>query len=707
MLPIHSGSEAGFQPHDALIFGEQLALEVENLLPIPATVGFWFHNLHFNGPGGIRQQQPILTVERGNTAPFVQEGMLVIPLATAGHPEVDVVVYDVDPAILQKMDTEWLLELQDSILQRFALVRQMYTDPGTGLYNQRALNLSLSGSSCWKSFFLIATVLRRRTIAGGFQKINQLASLLAVVTPEPLFYFGQGVFGRLSQQYDRRAALDFSHRLIARLKREGLHRVHVGFSSLIGDQSPAQSLQDCWHALAEAERRGPYSLCDAAFLHGRDQHPFALPPPQVLRRLQRKWSGLRRFGLLLISSGDAGQLPDIASLLPGESCCVELAADQQFVLLPAYTAARTARQAKELAGKIETRTGHRPAIGFCHWPSAGSSKIDCVRNCRKAMLHGSFYGTGAVVGFDFLSLNVSGDLYFDEGDYKQAIREYRSGLQMQPDDINLLNSLGVALAEVNRHREAIDCFSRVLECSTDNHMALVNKGMSCRRIGRNDEAVHCFEKAIQCPDHVQQASLELYLQLSRLYCLGEQYDQAALLLNGWQETKGAPEEFMFFRLLGEACMGAGRNRDAIQALQHSLQLHPRNTDSLSMLGLLYVLEGEGAEVGLSLCQKAIAMDEAEPDHFFRLASALFHLGNLNEALASVRSALRIKKNHDQAVLLRGRIYERLGLTHQARQSYQRIMIMKTASDSRKKLARVRLKKLAVKETIPVSGGKER
>ena len=665
-------------------------------MPIPASVGFWFHDPAYRLQHEFSQQeQEILAEERADTIPFVQDNLLVIPLVIEMQPQVDVVVHDVDPSLLQKMAPEWLLELQGKILQRFSLIRQIYTDPGTGLYNQRALDLLLSGESCWKSLFLIATVSRRRTIAGSYQKVVQLSSLMEIVTRYPLFYFGQGIFGCVSPQCDRRAALDFSHRLISRLKREKLHRVHVGFSCLTGEQTPGKTLHDCWLALLEAERRGPYSLCDAAFLHKRDQHPLSLPSAQVLRKLQRKWRGLAQFGLVLIASAGKEGLPDLEPLLPVTSYCVALPDGQQFVLLPGCTGDRTAKLVKELAGKIENCIGLRPAMGFSHWPSADSSKVDCVRNCRKAILHGSFYGTGSVVGFDFLSLNVSGDLYFDEGDYKQAIREYRTGLKMQPGDINLLNSLGVALAEVNRHREAIDCFSKVLEYKADNHMALVNKGMSCRLIGRDDEAVHCFEKALQCTDHLEQASLELYLQLSRLYCMQEQYDNAVVLLNQWQEAKGAPEEFMFFRLMGEACMGAGRNRDAIQALQHSLQLHPRNAESLSMLGLLYVLEGQGAEVGLSLCDRAIGMDETEAEYYYRLASALFHLDRFNEALPAVRSALKIRRNHDRAVLLRGRIYEGIGRVHQARQSYQRVITMKAAGYGRKKQARARLKKITV------------
>ncbi len=114
-----------------------------------------------------------------------------------------------------------------------------------------------------------------------------------------------------------------------------------------------------------------------------------------------------------------------------------------------------------------------------------------------------------------------------------------------------------------------------------------------------------------------------------------------------------------------------------------------------MLGLLYVLEGQGAEVGLSLCDRAIGMDETEAEFYYRFASALFHLDRLNEALPAVRTALKIRRNHDRAVLLRGRIYEGLGWFYQARQSYQRVVAMKSAGNVRKKQARARLKKITV------------
>ncbi|MCI5139285.1 MAG: tetratricopeptide repeat protein [Candidatus Electrothrix sp. AR1] len=402
---------------------------------------------------------------------------------------------------------------------------------------------------------------------------------------------------------------------------------------------------------------------------------------------------------------EAQVLPDIDLILeksqPPSTAYTSytLNANEQLILLPDLSFEQTSLQAKELAQKISKKTGVLPFIGFCHWPTVGVTKIECIRSCRKAILHAGFYKKGAVVAFDALSYNVSGDLYFDEGDYKQAIREYRAGLQIKPDDVNLLNSLGVALAEINRHREAESCFSQALQTEAQNYMALINKGMSCRLLGRSDEAIACFEQGLHCKEHANQASIEFYLQLSKLYCLQEEFKKAVDLLKEWRELRGEPSEFIFFRLFGEASMGAGEHHKAIKALQRSLQIYPQNADSQSMLGLLYVLEGQGAEVGLSLCDRAVTADRGDARHLYRRGAALRHLGRLREALDDVRESLKVQRNNEQTLLLRAILYEELGSLRRAQQGFQRIVSMKKSTENRKKEALAGLARIAARTHI--------
>ncbi len=709
-------SDQGFQADDGLILAQPLLLELEEILPVPASTGFWLHNPTCPPEHAFSSEQleRLHAWQAGvdeDTAktPVVLEDLLVIPLITAQEDEVTLVtlvISDVDPAVLRKMAAEWLAELREKILQRFCRIRHIYIDPDTGLYNRRALTLLLAKDSCSKTLFLIAAVPGTRTLAGGFQKILQVNALLRTLIEEPLFYLGQGLFAAARCIDQRSACLDFSHRLISRLKREGLRRVHVGFSSLPPEDTPQEILSRCQRLLTEAERRGPYSLCDEAFLVRKEQHPFALPAAPIVRKLQKKWRGLDQFGLTLVSfthrhdmqDGDSTPAsPNLSSMLPNSCFSHPLNASEQLILLPGLSFKQTSLQAKQLAQKIAKNTDVPPSIGFCHWPTVKVTKIGCIKSCRKAILHAGFYKKGAVVAFDALSYNVSGDLYFDEGDYKQAIKEYRAGLQMMPDDVNLLNSLGVALAEINRHREAESCFSQVLQTEPQNYMALINKGMSCRLLGQSEEAIACFEQGLHCKEHAKQASIELYLQLGKLYCLQEEFKKAVSLLREWRELRGKPSGRRG-RLL-QPDVGAGEHHEAIKALQRSLQIYPQNADSQSMLGLLYVLEGQGAEVGLSLCDRAIAADRGDARHLYRRAAALRHLKRLPEALDDVRESLSIQRNNEQTLLLRAILYEELGSLRRAQQGFQRIVSMKKSTEKRKEEALAGLARIAARTRI--------
>ncbi|XCN73306.1 MAG: tetratricopeptide repeat protein [Candidatus Electrothrix aestuarii] len=706
MFFIDPTTEQGLQASDGLILEQAFLIELEEILPVPASVVFWLHDdptCLATQTFSPEQQERLQTWQsnRGEDSthtPVVLTDLLVIPLLAGTQQELTLVIHDVDPALLRKMDSEWLLELQEKIIHHFCHIRQIYTDSESGLYNSRALSLFLTTKLCKKTLFLIATVPGTRSLASGFQKNRQVTTLLQSFIEGPLFSLGHGLFAAVRSTTQRNACLEYSHRLISRLKREGLRRVHIVFSSLPSEETPQEILATCQLLLAEAERRGPYSLCDEAFLSRKEQHPFALPAPPVIRELQKTWHKLEQFGILLVSF--AQEPPeDISSVLTRDCSCHALNERETLILLPKLSLKQTSQQVKQLSQNIREQLGLLPSIGFCHWPTVAVTKLETVRACRKAILHASFYAQGAVVAFDALSYNVSGDHYFDEGDYKQAIREYRAGLQLQANDVNLLNSLGVALTEINRHREAEICFTQVLDQEPQNSMALINKGMCARLLGRSEEAITCFEQGLYYDSKRQQATLELYLQLGKLYCLKEEFAKAVTLLDEWRRLHGEPGEFVFFRLFGEAALGAGKYQDAMKALQRSLQIYPQNTDSQSMLGLLYVLDNQGAEVGLSLCSRAIKADRGDARHLYRRAAALHHLGRLQEALHDVQDSLQIQRNNEQTLLLRAILYEELGSLRRAQQGFQRIVSMKKSTEKRKKEALAGLARIAARLRI--------
>jgi tetratricopeptide (TPR) repeat protein len=330
------------------------------------------------------------------------------------------------------------------------------------------------------------------------------------------------------------------------------------------------------------------------------------------------------------------------------------------------------------------------SVGVASWPCLDFTRANLPGNCLKALLHGSFLAPGSVVFFDHLTLNISGDVFFEDGDYRAAIKEYRRGLKWRPGDVNLINSLGVALVECNQERQAAACFQEVLDKEPDNYMALVNLGNVRRTQGQQALAVDCFERALRVPAGEEATRQELLSSLARLYTDLGRFDEATPILEEWRTLPGSDREYLLFRLLGQNFLETGRPEEAIVSCQRALQLFPQDSISMSILGLLYVEQGEGSEVGAALCRKALALDPYNPDHWCRLARALLHSGERDGALEAVRRCLQLRRGHAEGRLLLGALHQLAGRRRQAERCFRRAAALPGCSSQQVERARARL-----------------
>ncbi len=702
--------ERPLQAGDFFILEPVFLREIRALQPLPATVAFW-------QPPQVGELRCMPRVQPAPAAemtaicrsgePRIVGDTLVLPLVCEGEVPAAVLFSDVDVALLEKMDSQWLAGFCRLVCERLQQVRCMFTDPETGFFHRRGAEVFFgrdAGNRPALSFYLVHVLFFQRTAMRRLQKIGRLASFLQSVVGGPMFSFGQGVFGLLTVHGGQRQDRAFAHALVRRLKREGARRVHVGLAGDAGGGG-TRCFAEAWQALAEAERRGPFSLCDGSTLRDQASHPLALPAQAPLRLLQRTWRGRRRFGMILLQVDSPpprdGWLADrVTPHVAAEERFVALNDTIGALYLPDLTPAGVQARLRELAAALADQPEEiTVSLGGACWPCLDYSRTDTLRNCRKALLHASYYGPAATVFFDHLSLNVSGDYFFDEGDYRQAVREYRNGLRLCPDETNLMNSLGVTLARMNRHREAIGCFLRVLERDADNFMALVNLGYSYQAAGEEERAMAQLEKAWTVKFHGgMREARDLYPQLARLYCQAGRHEQARQVLERWQREQDGEGEFLLYRLLGEACMETGRPGEAMQALQRALRLFPANDESMSMLGLLYIEGDQGEDVGMSLLERALAMDSMHPGHWYRHARALLHLGRPNEALQAVNRSLVLQRNFAAAILLKGRISEALGRERAAASCYRRVCTLRRSSAGQKKAAERRLARLQAGES---------
>jgi len=276
--------------------------------------------------------------------------------------------------------------------------------------------------------------------------------------------------------------------------------------------------------------------------------------------------------------------------------------------------------------------------------------------------------------FDHVSLNVSGDYFFEEGDYRQAVRDYRAGLTMSPNEVNLLNSLGVALTELNKLTEAVHYFDLVLEKEPRNFMALVNKGFALRMLKREEEALASLSEAEKCAEFSSSSvSADVSLQLGRLYCSRGQYKKAVRVLEKMKLQNSGKNGYILCGLLGKVYAAIGKNKKAIRMLQDAIRYNPHDAGSLSILGYLYGVEGQGDDIALSFCTQAVNIDDQSWENWYRLAKVMFRIADYDGAESSILASLLRNRYAVDAMFLAGKIYAIRGNRKRAKKMFVQVL----------------------------------
>lgn len=681
----------GDQPRrgDFRLLQAMFADAAQALFPVPVLVEFWI-----GGPGEVRPSFWSAALDEealsacGEHLPRVAGDILILPLLPDAEFNVAAIASAVEVEIANRMSREWLIELCARLDRALVEVRHTYVDPPTSLYNSRLLPLAIQGLLDRQTDFslLLIGVIGPGGTATEARRAHLLAADVLVGQGLSSFYhLGSGVFALVCEGCASRTAVRLGRRLAQRLRRV-VRKVHVGVHGLVADgQGGAEEvISHCWHALEDAGRQGPFGLAIAVTAEDRRSHPLRPESEATLAALSRCWRGKRCYALARIIVDDPGQVHSAAAspltpLLMDQAHVVEVSPTTVYVLLDVFDQ----HAALAWAGKFQKQFAEHHAsatvsVGIALYPCASLGKTAVASHCAKALLHAGFLGPGSVVVFDHVSCNVSGDRFFDDGDLHQAVRDYRLGLRLWPDDLNLLNSLGVALAEMSRHRQAIACFDRVLSADSGNPMALVNLGNSYSLLDDHAAALTCLEKAMGLYEgRRDEESLaefaDLLLRLARLYCLARRHDKALETVSRFRQVSPGREEFSVCRLLGEACMALGRDQEAMRALQQALCFHPHDAESLGMLGELYLRAGQGDDIALSLCQQAVEKDPANVSLGCRLARVLLHMGLVGRAEEIIRHCLRQDRRHPVALMLLADTHIRRGHKRRGRKMYERLL----------------------------------
>jgi Flp pilus assembly protein TadD len=162
----------------------------------------------------------------------------------------------------------------------------------------------------------------------------------------------------------------------------------------------------------------------------------------------------------------------------------------------------------------------------------------------------------------------------------------REALRLRPDDVNILNELGLALWRQGRSAEAEAIYLRACEIEPNDFRILTNLGLALYSLGRLDEAGDSLLKALE---------LE-------------------------------PDTFDAVMNLGLVRSDQGNFAEATQLLERALELRPGSADALQNIGMNLGRQGRWPE-SVGYLDAAVRLNSRSPEMHRNLAYALLCCGD--------------------------------------------------------------------------------
>lgn len=196
------------------------------------------------------------------------------------------------------------------------------------------------------------------------------------------------------------------------------------------------------------------------------------------------------------------------------------------------------------------------------------------------------------------ALLVAGSQALQAGDNAAAANAFREALAQQPNSVEILNNLAIALA----------------------------------REGKQQEAIVLYERAL----HLEPANSQTTRNLAIAYFRAQQYAHAWPLLQRLSADSG---DFQSLDLAGFTLFALDRYREAARYLERASRLHPADLPTLDLLGKAYTRAGNYPEV-TNVFARIMAVDPNSAAAHVMMGMADDKMFHDSDALAEYQAAAK-------------------------------------------------------------------
>jgi putative PEP-CTERM system TPR-repeat lipoprotein len=279
------------------------------------------------------------------------------------------------------------------------------------------------------------------------------------------------------------------------------------------------------------------------------------------------------------------------------------------------------------------------------------------------------------------ALAVKGDLRRQAGDLAVAVSNYRSALEITPNDIRIRQSLAMALMASGHDDEARAEISQILKATPKAPMALYLKAVQLVRAQKTAEALDTVRPAEAVISQIPQGAFLLALIHARSNNLEEAlsyaskfhaaspdslagakllaninlrlhaYPKVISILSPLRDRLGEDGEAL--ELLGSAFLAEGRIKEANDLLTEAVRVQPNNASTRARLAVTQTRQSSTREDGIRELESLVLHDPKNQQVDLALVSAYIGGGDYDKAITAATTMARNQPEAPLPLTLRG------------------------------------------------------
>lgn len=291
--------------------------------------------------------------------------------------------------------------------------------------------------------------------------------------------------------------------------------------------------------------------------------------------------------------------------------------------------------AKEIQRRLALTGEETVSVGVAVYPFWPFEKMTILDNAEKALDHAAFFGPKTVTPFDAVSLNISADKLYQYGDIDGAIDEFKRALAVDPQNVNVQNSLGVCYGVQGKLDLAIDAFETAIRLDPEDVMAIYNLGLAHLKQGDREKALGLFLQAHSLDGENPEVAYQIAV------CCREKDQTDAALEYLEKAARNTRKGAHIFRALGECYLEKEMIQEAAKAYEKAIRQNPTDAKTLSALGYLYGALGENLEIAIVLCRESTRIDPNNGLYRYRLGKLYLQSEDYENAAEQLKMAAKL------------------------------------------------------------------